>query len=770
MLTPTSTTNDLQDGRDQPLSLDEFASIVRESLSQPPWRAQADQEADYADGNQLSTELLQRMKSMGIPPAKENIIGPAIRAVCGMEAKTRKDWRVTPDGEPGGQDVADASNFKLNQAERHSKADRALSAAFKPAATVGIGWVEVSRAANSLEYPYKCRHIHRNEIWWDMKAVEPDLTDARWLYRRRWISRSRAARMFPDHATIIQSGGPDRWIAEFALQELEGGQSTGLRSALEAERAWTVQEDAYYNEENKTVCITELWYRRWVTMTMLKMDDGRVVKYDEANELHQAALALGRGRLVEEELPVVRRSYWMGPHQLFDGPSPYPHRYFPYVRIQAWAEDLTGIPFGLVRDMLFPQDNLNSTISKLRWGMSSVETVRSKNILAMTDDQFRRMASRVDADFVLNPDEAAKPGARFERNRDFQLNAQQFQLMGDSRNAANRVSGVTASFQGQEGTATSGVQEQTQVEQSQVSLADLMDAHSDARALVGELLLALIIEDIGKAVTTIVIEGDVLNQPRTVVLNQPEVDPLTNITLLSNDVQRTRLKVAMEDVPSSSSFRAQQLAALSEAVKAAPPEIQQVVMPFMIDLMDLPRKKEVVQAIRDAQARGQADPDAIREQVKQELMYDLKVREVEIRERESDARIQQMVAQAVQTGVQAAFSAMQAGAQVAQMPMIAPIADEVMKGAGYKRPTGGGDDPNFPTADVTAAMNIKSPYIQGGGAAAVPEAEPEPGAQAEADAAPAVRQNTSPAFPPVPQQAEQGMNGIETPAVADNLA
>ncbi|MBL7089932.1 hypothetical protein [Acidovorax sp.] len=610
-----------------------------------------------------------------------------------------------------------------------------------------------ARASNSLEFPYKCRYIHRNEIWWDMKSIEPDLSDARWLYRRRWISRTRAARMFPNHAILIMNGA-DKWIAEYSIQELEGGQSTGLQAAAEAHRAWTTVEDAYYNEENKTVCITELWYRRWVTTVMLKMKDGRAVKYDPANQLHQAALSLGRGKLVEELLPVVRRSYWMGPHCLFDGPSPYPHPHFPYVRVVAAQEDLTGIPFGLVRDMLFPQDNLNSTISKLRWGMSAVETIRTKGAVAMPDAQFRQMASRVDADFVLDADHMAQQGAKFERKRDFQLNAQHFQLMQDSRAAANGVSGVSPSFKGQEGTATSGVQEQTQVEQSQVSLADLMDNFKDARALVGEMLLALIIEDIGKEETVVVIEGDVLNPPRTVVLNSPEVDPHTGIVLLSNDVQRTRLKVALEDVPSSSSFRAQQLNALSESVKAATPEIQQVVMPFMIDLMDLPRKKEVVKAIREAQ--GQADPEAIRAQVKQELMHDLKEREVAVKEAESEARIKQLMAQAVQTGVQAAFSAMQAGAQVAMNPAIAPVADEVMKGAGYQRPNPGGDDPNFPTAGGLPVAPGPVPTGGAGGAAA------EPGV-AE------VQQNTSPEFPPVPQKAGQGMQGIETPAVADNL-
>ena len=163
----------------QPMTPQEFASILDDCIEQPHWRAAADKEADYADGNQLDSELLNRQKALGIPPAKENIIGPAISAVCGYEAKTRTDWRVTPDGNPDGQDVADALNFRLNQAERYSKADRAMSEAFKPMAAVGLGWVEVARESDPFGYPYRCRYVHRNEIYWDMRSREPDLSNAR---------------------------------------------------------------------------------------------------------------------------------------------------------------------------------------------------------------------------------------------------------------------------------------------------------------------------------------------------------------------------------------------------------------------------------------------------------------------------------------------------------------------------------------------------------------------------------------------------------------
>ena len=116
---------------DQALSLIEYQEILNEIEQQPRWRAIADSEADYADGNQLDGELLKKQRELGLPPAVENLIGPALRAIQGYEQSVRTDWRVTPNGEVGGQDVADALNYKINQAERNSKADKACSDAFE---------------------------------------------------------------------------------------------------------------------------------------------------------------------------------------------------------------------------------------------------------------------------------------------------------------------------------------------------------------------------------------------------------------------------------------------------------------------------------------------------------------------------------------------------------------------------------------------------------------------------------------------------------------
>lgn len=746
---------------DDVLSLDELTEIMHEIEEQPHWRATADKEMDYADGNQLDSDLLKRMQAIGIPPAVEDMIGPALLSVEGFELQTRTDWRVKANGETGSDDVADALNYKLNQAERLSKADKACSMAFRPQIGCGLGWVEVKREQDPFKYPYRCVAVHRNEIHWDMKSTENDLSDARWLRRTRWIHPKRLVSAFPQHEELITTIGRHggSWWLEADL--IDGGSSTGLHNAWLDARSYTINEQYWYNPTSQELNLAEVWYRRWKRVPVLKFADGRVVEYDGSNMAHDIAIFQGVARVEQANISTVRRSYWLGPHCLYDGPSPYSHHYFPYVPFWGFREDNTNIPYGFVRRMKFPQDSINSGISKLRWGMSVTRVERTKGAVDMTDEQLRRQVARPDADIILNQTHMAKPGSKFEVKRDFELSQQHFTLINDGRAAIERVSNITSGFQGKKGNATSGRQEQLQIEQSNQTLMKMMDNFREARTLMGEILLSMIVEDLGTQQHVIVIEGDAVREDRTVVINKPETDE-HGYPYVSNDVQRTRLKVVLDDVPSSTTFREQQLNALSEITKSLPAEIQTAVLPYVMALTDIPFKKDIIESIRQAtQARTPEQIELqIQEAVKQALAQagnDIKLRELELKERKASSEIKEIDARSVQIGVQAAYSAMQAGAQVAQMPQIAPIADVVMQGAGYQRPNPIGDDPNFPTAEQTAARNIRSPYIEG------------EGAQAGSEQLPMVQQNTSPMNPPVPQQGGTGMKGMETERVNDNL-
>ena len=758
--------NNSDDGFDNlELSHQEYREIFDEIGLQPIWRHVADKEMDYADGNQLSGDLLKRITEIGMPPAIENLIKPSLLSVQGYEEANRTDWRVTPNDGQDAQDIADAISFKLNEAERHSKADRACSDAFETQIACGIGWVEVSRESDPFKYPYRCRKVHRNEIHWDMQSVEPDLSDARWLRRSRWLDARRVMIAFPKHKDLIKQAirsGGNYWIDD--AMQYEGGDSTGLENAWLEGRSHSRMERHWYNADLKEICLSEVWYRRWVQVVVLKLPNGRVVEFDENNLEHAVAVAIGSIKPIYATIAKVRRAYWLGPHRLFDGESPYKHSHFPYVPFWGFVEDSTSVPYGLVRGMKYAQDSLNSGLSKLRWGMSVVRVERTQGAVAMTDEQLRRQIARPDADIILDPLAMAQQGAKFEVKRDYQLTDQHYTLLRDNREAIERVSSVSSSFMGKRGTATSGRQEETQKEQSNQGLGRLMDNFAIARKQIGELLMSMIIEDIGDEESVITIEGNSVKPDRPVTLNKRVTDEETGFSYVTNDIQKTRLMVSLEEVPSTNSYREQQLNALSEAIKPLPAEYLAAAIPFLTQLMDVPFKRDLIEAFR--QVGGTPSQEEIEAQIKQAVEdalmksnAEIKSRELDIKERKVDSEVRGLDAKAVQIGVQAAFAAMQAGAQVAQMPMISPIADEIMKGAGYQVPNPMGDDPNFPVPDEVAARNIRSPYIEGEGAQVGSEQLPmmEP------------QDNTSPQFPPVPQEPSSGMNGIETAGVGDNI-
>lgn len=712
------------------LSLRQFERFFTEIRNQPSWRARADKEMEYVDGNQLNSEILQRQKAIGMPPAIEPLIGPAIEAVLGLEAKTRTDWRLTADGTDG-DDVADALNEKLNHAERQSGADRACSDAFKTQVCVGIGWVEVVRETDPFKpFPYRCETVHRNEIYWDFLSTKPDLSDARYLVRRRWVDVAQAKLMFQEHAELIDRAS-GRWTDKYELAT-DGGTSTDMAKSWDDQRGSSIEEQEWMDSENNRVCLFEVWYRRWVEVVILKSPDGRVVEYDETNDMHNTALASGMIQPQRAIIAKMRRSYWMGPHKLHDGPTPYPHQGFPYAPFWGHREDRTGVPFGSVRGMVYLQDNVNSAISKIRWGLSAIRTERTRGAVAYTDEVFRQQIARPDADIVLNAEHMAQPGAKFEVFRDFQLNEQQYKMLMDARLGIERASGITAAFAGQRGNATSGLQESTQIEQATQSLASLMDNFRYGRTKVGELLLSLIIEDMVGKPETITIRGNAVLPDRDVALNQPTFDSDTEVQYLTNDVARTRLKVALNDVPSTPSFRTQQLAAMSEAFKSMPPQYQDVALPHLLSLMDIPNKQDIIQAIQEV--KSQPSP----EQIHAEWERDYKDRELLARYNPDklEAEIKKLTAEAVSTGVASAFAAMQAGEKIALVPAIAPVADVVMMNAGWRAPNPTGQDPNYP-------QNVN---------VSVPASEVDPS-----------ENDTSPTTPMKPQSAFNGPNaGMDT--------
>lgn len=575
------------------LSLTQLENMLSDLRFQPQWRNEANRAADYYDGHQIEAERLARMDRLGIPPLVTNLIRPTIDAVLGLEAKTRTDWRVIEEdyAAPVPEPVLNALNQKLSEAERESRADRAMSDAHASQIKTGIGWVEVARSTDAMAYPYRVNMVHRDEIYWDWNAKQPDLTDARYMIRKRRFDEDELIALMPEHEELIKNAIGDRFRTwQWDTKDMY---SPTLAYAAEVERIANLDDD-WRDAERHRATLFEVWYRKWVRGLVMKLPNGKIVPFNESDPRHVAAVQAGIIRPYQATYSQMRVAFYLGPHQLYDFKSPYAHRFYPYVPFWGFREDKSGVPYGLVRGMMSPQDVVNSADAKMHWMLNARRLIASSDAIDARHNSWRQVQdelARPDAVVLLDP---AKPTSTFKVEQDFQLTAQQYSRRLQAANDIENAGGVFKSMMGKEGGATSGIAINALIEQGSVTLAEINDNYRFARRQVGEMLFSMIHEDLIGQPMTVQVPAQFGSRKKPVALNTP--NPMTGT--VDNNVALVNAKVVLNDVPSTPAFRAQQLQVLSEVVKSLPPEMQMATIDVLIKLTDVPEKELLIERLR----------------------------------------------------------------------------------------------------------------------------------------------------------------------------
>lgn len=573
------------------ISVETYDKICRDIRNQPKWRLDSDTDADYYDGMQISREVEARLRNAGIPMQDSNLIKPTINAVLGLEARSRTDYKVTSDDE-GQSDIAEGLSAKLKEIESESRADRAMSDAYSSMMRAGIGWIEVSRETDPGKYPYRVREIHRNEIFWDWSAREPDLSDARYLRRDKWVDMSYAVNAFPEQMELIENA----WNGWNSV-DVYDGDDTGMVRAYEIEQQWSHTQEDYLNHSNGMVKLSELWYRYYENTHVLYLPDGRSIEYNEANPYHAQAIAKGLVQVQKAFMPRVRVSIWLGPHKLMDVPTPLPHNNFPYIPFWCFRKDRSRVPYGLIRDMRGPQDQIIDLDILLYEILNSVKVEVDNDALDLNQNSYAEVAENINSlrsMTVLNSQRRNADG--FKVIREHQLASQVFQLVQEKKRRIEEVGGVYRAMLGDSTQAASGVAINNLVEQGSTVLAEPNDNFRYARRLVGQQLLAFAVSDmIGKPTRVTVRQG---SQQKSVWFNREVMTP--DGPVVENDIAMAQVKVVLEDIPATPTYRAQQLQAFTQLAQAAPPIYQAVLFPFMVELSDIPNRHELADQLRKA--------------------------------------------------------------------------------------------------------------------------------------------------------------------------
>ncbi len=572
--------------------LDAFLSDIR---AQPTWRPESDRAADYYDGNQITPQMRATLEGRGQPVLIHNLIAPAIDGVLGLEAKTRAEWKLVADDDSG-LPVVDALDQELNEAARIAQADKACADAYAAQVKTGLGWVEINRESDPFKYPYTISYVHRNEIWWDWHAKRSDLEDCRWLMRKKWIDCDTLSHHFPEHKTIIDnvSSGWAGWDNWGELQMLSA--SADLMGAYNTESNFSLARGDWFNSDRKLALTFEVYYRVWDKKPVMKLPSGDVILYDAKNQMHQAAVASGQVQIIVANFSRMRLAYFIGPHKVADIDSPHPHNKFPYVPFFGYREDKTGIPYGLIRRMMPAQDEINHRRSKLTWLLNIKRVVKDSDALfGMSDQQMMDELSRADGVVNLNP--MRRNVNAFKIETETGIAAQQFQVLAESQKLIQDVAGVYSAFLGQESGAKSGVAIDSLVEQGTVTLAELNDNYRFARQLVGELLLANIVSDIGNQEKQVRINVNSPKKSKTIVLNE-RMTVEGGKERINNSVLRTKTRVVLSDITQTPGYRQQMNLMLMDMVSKLPPEYQAAMIEMVIETSDLSNRDEVLAQIR----------------------------------------------------------------------------------------------------------------------------------------------------------------------------
>lgn len=601
----------------------QLLNLMGDIDGQPDWRTDANRCSAYYDGDQIPPQVAAVLEERGQPVECQNLIAPAIDSVLGTEAKTRSDLRVEANYENDDMEkLAEALNAEFYTVCQEMRIDRVRSDAYAGQIKAGLSWVEVRRNPDVTGPRYIAEQINRNEVDWDWLSKKPDLRDARWVRRRRWIDLDEAVMLFPQRAETLKNA-VGTWDTFDDIERIDGD-DVDLRSGWEERQTWSRNEAEYLSTSRDRIMLYVIYYRVYERIPMLALPTGKMVEYDKNNVAHAVAVSSGRVKVEMRLVSFIRESWWAGPYHLGDRPCDAPQGMFPLVPFWGFRKDQSGIPYGLVSRMISAQNSYNFRHLKVTWLLQASQVIMDSDATNMTAEQVRKEANRPDGVFVLNADRKNKTKAAdaLQINRDSSVSAQQMQVMEYDRQNIQDCAGIYSSYMGQDTSGVvSGIAVSNLVEQSSTTLAEINDNYTMACNALGELVLNYLLEDLKQKTSyTIVVNRKDKRRRKVVTINTPGDDGK-----ITNDISRLDARIVLAPIDSTPAYRAQLADRLIGIIQKLPPQAQSAVIDLVLELVEIPNKDEFIDRV--SRALGTQDPQYMTDEEKQASQQQAKLNE-----------------------------------------------------------------------------------------------------------------------------------------------
>ena len=548
----------------------------------------------YYRGDQWDEFDMQQLDDQGRPALTINTILPTINAVLAEQSSKKADIQFKPRG-GGNQDIADVLTKVYAQIADNNKLDWVEQQVFSDGLIQDRGWFDVRIDFDDhVNGEVRIEAKDPLDILIDPDAKHYDPRTWNEIFETKWMSIDEIEEQYGQ-----KEADQLRMLAET-------GTTLGADSMeFEEERYGDTDEYNYGQQypgdpENarmlRSIRVIERQYYR-LKDCMFYVDpitgDKRQIPYNWTKKKREQFADQFGLDIIEKKMRKVRWTVTADTVVLFDDWSPYDHftlvPFFPYFR--------RGKPFGMVRNLLSPQEQLNKITSQelhiVNTTANSGWIVENGSLSGMTADDLEEHGA--ETGLVLEFNRGSTPPAKIPPN---QIPTGLDRLGQKAAQNIKQISGITDAMLGMDSPEVSGVAINAKQNRGSLLLQVPLDNLAKTRQYLAEKILHLVqAYYTEERVIQITDESDPY-KPR----NKLRVNEMTPEGQVINDLTIGEYDVVVGTAPARDNFDEMQFA---EAI-----ELRNVGVPIPNDMIveysHLSRKADIAERIR--QLEGTAPP------------------------------------------------------------------------------------------------------------------------------------------------------------------
>jgi hypothetical protein len=346
----------------------------------------------YVDGDQWTTPERDELRKRGQPVISINYCRRKLDLLCGLERKARTDPKAFPRT-PAEDERADAATQALRYIADDNDFQALRSQVFDNMLVEGFGGLEIGLEDDGQGGAnITLAHVPWDRIWVDPHCRQPDMLDARYLGIVIWMDRDQLKDMYPDAADVI-----------------EGSFAADMTSQFRDRPDYMM-----WTDNNRVRC-------RVVQCHWSDRNDWYSATFTKAGYLTQPQRSMFKDRRGRSACSLILQSAYI---------------------------DQENNRYGMIRDLISLQDEINKRRSKALHLLSVHQTIAEQG--AVQDvDKARREVAKPDGYIEITP------GMRFEIENGGDMATGQFQLLQHATQEM-QLSGPNAAMSGTDPRELSG--------------------------------------------------------------------------------------------------------------------------------------------------------------------------------------------------------------------------------------------------------------------------------------------------------------------------